>query len=217
MPAVGLGQIKPVTYTYRPYFIPAKNNKRVEVIQSADSSPKRVVNIWYGVTVQMSFEGSIVAFSFAQLLTGLCTGLVLLSSATTLVVYLALYVFQHKDKYLLQMYQYTEDMSDYKALNHSKGDLVTTSFTGNKLFGARGKGDENATLSLKDVTDILVDYEVRLNRLDGRDPKLAFIDGAPKEGHSLHKFHGLHARHTKAYFDGATSGQGSGLEVRPAE
>merc|ERR1719183_350340 len=122
----GLPQIKPITYTYRPYFVPAKRNKRVEVLQASDSAQERTVNIWYGVTVQLSFEGSIVVFSLTGLLHGFTTGLVLLSSATTIVIYLAIYVFKHKDKYLLQMYQYTEDMSEYKKLPHS--DMPVTSW-----------------------------------------------------------------------------------------
>merc|ERR1719498_1340 len=116
------GPIKPITYNYRPYFIPRKTNKRVEVKQTNDDSKERVVNIWYGVTVQMSFEGNIVEFSFSQLLHGMTTGLVLLSSATTLVIYIALYLHPRKEKYLLQMYQYTEDMSDYKKLRASRTD-----------------------------------------------------------------------------------------------
>lgn len=170
MPSLGLGAIKPITYTYRPYFVPTKTNKRVEVIQASDASVKRTVNIWYGVTVQMSFEGKIVEFSWAQLLKGLTTGLVLLSSATTLVVYLAIYVFPHAEKYTLQMYQYTEDMSEYKKLDHSKLDV--TSWTG-KAY--QDKRKEGKALSNEEITDILLDYEIRLNRVDGRDPKLAFI------------------------------------------
>jgi hypothetical protein len=168
-----IGAIKPITYTYRPYFIPTHRNKRVEVQMSADSSDKRVVNIWYGVTIQMSFEGKLVKFEFAELLKAFTTGLVLLSTATTIVVALATYVLKDKDKYLLQIYQFTEDMSHYSTFCKNNPSAPVTSFTGDLLKKARGS-DANGELSLKEITDILVDYEVRLNRVDGRDPKLAF-------------------------------------------
>jgi hypothetical protein len=168
-----IGAIKPITYTYRPYFVPTKHNKRIEVQMSADSAEKRVVNVWYGVTIQMSFEGKLVKFEFAELLKAFTTGLVLLSTATTIVVALATFVFKDKDKYLLQIYQFTEDMSHYNKFCKNNPSAPVTSFTGDLLKKARGK-DANGELSLKEVTDILVDYEVRLNRVDGRDPKLAF-------------------------------------------
>merc|ERR1719272_2720229 len=84
-PSVMLGAVKPVTYSYRPYFIPTKENKKVEVMMNSDSSTKRTVNVWYGVTVKMSFEGNLVTFSLSKLLSAFTTGLVLLSSATTIV------------------------------------------------------------------------------------------------------------------------------------
>lgn len=168
MPFFSLGAIKPITYTYRPYFVPTKENKRVEVMQASDSATERTVNIWYGVTIQMSFEGKIVVFSFSQLLHGFTTGLVLLSSATTLVIYLALYVFKHSEKYQLQMFQYTEDMSRYMELPANRN---CSSFTGEYLLDAEAG---NKTLTMEQITSILVDSEIRLNRLDGRDPKLTF-------------------------------------------
>merc|ERR1712048_1268485 len=110
--------------------------------------------------------GKIVEFTFAQMLTGLTTGLVLLSSATTIVVLLATNVFKNKDKFLLQIYQFTEDMSNYKMLDHDRE--YPQSFTGEMLFKAQG-----SALNNQQITEILGDYEVRLNRLDGRDAKLA--------------------------------------------
>jgi len=196
LPAFFLGSIKPVTYTYRPYFIPTKSNKRVEVLQASDASATRTVNIWYGVTVQMSFDGRVVEFSFSQLLHGFTTGLVLLSSATTLVVCLALYVCKHKEKYLLQMYQYTEDMSEYKELPLS--NLNFTSFTGKRLHDCRGKGGDTGELSNKEITDILVDYEIRLNRVDGRDPKLAFPDNSKSDAGVL-QFRESHKTHLNQF------------------
>lgn len=169
-PVVALGAIKPITYTYRPYFIPTKESKRVEVKQENDASKTRTVNVWYGLSIMMSFEGKIVQFTVSQLLTGLTTGLVLLSSATTIVVSLALYVFKNKEKYLLQMYQFTEDMTEYKSLDLEK--CPVTSFTGDKLLDTVVK---KRSLNVEEITDILLDYEVRFNRIDGRDPKLAFI------------------------------------------
>jgi len=211
MPSFLLGAIKPITYTYRPYFIPTQSNKRVEVLQESDSSTSRTVNVWYGVTVQMSFEGQVVVFSFSQLLHGFTTGLVLLSSATSIVVALAIYVFPHKEKYLLQMYQYTEDMSDYKSLPHDKLDV--TSHTGKYLHDARkATGSESSELTNQQITDILVDYEIRLNRIDGRDPKLAFIDGSDPEG-SVAFFRGHHKVHKDKFInDCKRVGGGGGAE-----
>lgn len=165
--SIGMGAIKPITYTYRPYFVPTKANKRVEVQQASDKVTHRVVNIWYGVTVQYSFEGKLVEFSFAGLLKALTTGLVLLSSATTIVIYFALYVAKYKDKYLGQMYQFTEDMSNYKKLDHKK-EAVSSWSADKMLLAAEGK------LTLDDIQEIMIDTEIRLNRLDGRDPQMAF-------------------------------------------
>jgi len=166
-----VGAIKPITYTYRPYFLPTKHNRRVEVQMSLDSASHRVVNIWYGVTIQMSFEGTLVKFAMAELLKVLTTGIVLLSTATTIVVSLAIYVLKDREKYLLQIYQVTEIMKDYKKLDKTKEPV--TSFTGDLLKSARGSSADGE-LTNREITDILVDYEIRLNRVDGRDPKLAF-------------------------------------------
>ena len=42
---VGPG-IKPVTYTYRPYFIPSNTNTRFELVEQLESPDHRVVDIW---------------------------------------------------------------------------------------------------------------------------------------------------------------------------
>jgi len=209
MPSMSLGAIKPITYTYRPYFVPTKSNKRVEVIQGGgDDATKRTLNIWYGVTVKMSFEGKIVVFSMSQLLHGFTTGLVLLSSATTIVIYLALYIFKHSEKYGLQMYQFTEDMTNYNGLA-AKRDV--SSFTGDMLMKA-----ENAKtpLTLEQITGILVDSEIRLNRLDGRDPKMAFpATLSPAEVAKLEPpvatFKTAQDTRTNAFFRGAGVGIGA--------
>merc|ERR1739848_682942 len=80
LPSFMLGAIKPITYGYRPYFIPNNENKKVEALMSSDSSRTRVVNIWYGLTLKMSFEGRLVVFSTSKLLSSFTTGMLLLSS-----------------------------------------------------------------------------------------------------------------------------------------
>jgi len=142
----------------------------------------------------MSFEGTLVAFSSSELLTALTTGMVLLSTATAIVVSLALYVFKHKDKYLLQMFQFTEDMSDYNALKKDKVDV--TSFTGEKLLSS-----QQNPFSTQDITEILIDMEIRLNRIDGRDPRMAFLDDECHKKQPEHQnFRGKHLAQEKAFF-----------------
>lgn len=220
-PALSLGAVKPITYTYRPYFIPKKSNKRVEVKQSSDTSQERIVNVWYGVTVQMSFEGAIVEFSFSQLLHGLTTGLVLLSSATTIVIYIALYLHPRKEKYLLQMYQYTEDMSWYKDLKAKRAkqhmDTVPAlHYTGKTLLSAR---KPRRKLEDNEILDILTDYEVRLNRCDGMDPELAFYEppseSSVKDGSVAQAVRELHDEREKMreeFFNKAQKECSQGLE-----
>jgi hypothetical protein len=181
LPAFFLGAIKPITYTYRPYFIPTDSNKQVEVLFHNDDSKKRTVNIWYGMTVKLSFEGSLTKFSMTVLLSTLTTALVLLSSATTIVTYLALYLMKASDKYTLMMYQYTEDFSDYKELvarnskyRQNEPHRICPVSSPSGLLLAQAHLDESKELNAKEIIRILTDYEVRLNRLDGMDPELAF-------------------------------------------
>jgi hypothetical protein len=180
LPSFFMGEIKPITYTYRPYFIPTTHNKQVEVLFNSDDSKKRTVNIWYGVTVKLSFEGSLTVFSMTVLLSTLTTALVLLTSATTIVTYMALYVMKASDKYTLMMYQYTEDFSDYKDLvrinkkNCKEPHKICPVSSPSGLLLAQAHMDESKDLTPKEIIRILTDYEVRLNRLDGMDPELAF-------------------------------------------
>jgi len=180
LPGLFLGAIKPITYTYRPYFIPTTTNKKVEVFFKSEQSTHRTVNVWFGVTVKLSFEGQLVKFSMTQLLTTLTTALVLLSSATTIVTYLALYVMKASDKYTLMMYQYTEDFSEYKDLmkmNREKkaaNKPVCPVSSPSGLVLAKAYSGKDEKLTNDELLEILTDYEIRLNRLDGVDPELAF-------------------------------------------
>lgn len=105
--------IKPITYQYRPYFLPTHENKIFQLMQTSDDAKTRTVDVWYGVTIKFQFNGRLVKFSWPELLKTLTTGLVLLSMATTLVAVTASYILPLSHKYQVLMYQLSEDFTDY--------------------------------------------------------------------------------------------------------
>jgi hypothetical protein len=182
-----LGAIKEITYTYRPYFVPSNDNKKVEVKFDSDASKTRTVNVWYGITVKLSFEGKLVKFSAAAVFTALATALVLLTSATTIVTYGVLYL--GPTKYGLLMYQTSEDFTNWKEMRSNKS--ATGAFgktvdyvTGQTLIEAM---DKDEVLSKDQLLNILMAYEVRLNKLDGQDPHLAFETELAEDSASKHQ------------------------------
>merc|ERR1719201_178730 len=168
MPDFALGAIKPVTYTYRPYFIPTSGNKKVEVLFESDEAKTRTVNIWYGVTIKMSFEGTLCKFGFSALLTTLTTALVLVTSASTIVTYMALYLFKASAKYTLLMYQYSEDFTAYKDHVANKKKERVDYASGELLL----KKAAAKSLTEQEIYTLFLDHEFRMNKLDGRDPQL---------------------------------------------
>merc|ERR1712194_223487 len=136
----------------------------------------------------------------SDLLTAFTTGLVLLSSATTLVIMLAIYVFPLAQKFGLCMYQLSEDFTDYKSLKATSKfpDLKAHAFSGDILRKAL---TQNRNLTQEETLDILTFYEMRLNRSDGVDPLLA----DPDEGHVVakrianckHRFYSQHGVRTQ--------------------
>merc|ERR1719174_2746274 len=48
--------VKPVTYMYRPYFIPSRENKVNQMIQVADDASSRIVDEWFGITIKFQFN-----------------------------------------------------------------------------------------------------------------------------------------------------------------
>jgi hypothetical protein len=181
----GLPPIKPTTYTYRPYFIPTNQNTRFEMVEQLDYPDKRVVDIWYGVTIKMQFNGEIVAFTWAKLLSGLTSGLVLLTMATTLVTYAALYVMPSSEKYNWCMFQMSEDFSNFKSLRarlmmDAKWDTRTSGFATGKKIEDHLKDDGTMAnkLSNKELLQILSMIEVRCNRMDGIDTRMVYDDMA---------------------------------------
>jgi hypothetical protein len=168
--------VKPVTYTYRAYFIPMKKNLKMQILQDKDFPQKRTVDRWYGVTVRMQFNGKLVAFSMDELLTGLSASLVLVTSATTIVTMIAVYILPLKEKYNLLMYQMSEDFSDYISLKHnSKKTPVQSRYsTGQTLLDRYESNDK--VIKDEELIKILCSNEMRLNRLDGMDPMCVFIE-----------------------------------------
>jgi hypothetical protein len=180
-----LGAIKPITYSYRPYFVPSHDNKKIEVQFVSDAAKNRVVNVWYGITVKLSFEGKLVIFSYSALFSHLATALVLLASATTVVTYGVLYC--GPSKYGLLMYQVSEDFSDWRhlrELGHTVESKPVDYVTGHKILQAIKDSNK---LSDEDILSILACYEVRLNKLDGKDPHLAFEKTQTDEQISNHE------------------------------
>jgi hypothetical protein len=176
--------IKPVTYTYRAHFFPAAENLKYQLVQQGDASNNRVVDMWYGVSIRMTFNGELVKFQASKLLTAMTTGLVLLATASTIVTMLALYVLPLKEKYLLLMYQYSEDFSDYIALKgfmkgkKSESMYWVGQYLLDKLEGVDHSGKEiSKEIEPDKLKQILCTYEMRLNRLDGMDPLVVFEEG----------------------------------------
>jgi hypothetical protein len=188
-PGFGPFPVKPITYTYRPSFVPAAENYKYQLIQTKDNSDHRIVDIWYGISIRMTFNGEIVKFQLVKLFSALTTGLVLLASASTLVLYLAAYVLPLAEKYCLLLYQLSEDFSDYCCLKSRAGNLEgdkapkSMYWVGALLFEKLQKKDGTATpqsdRKIKDdeLLGILATTEMRLNRLDGMDPLAVFDQG----------------------------------------
>jgi hypothetical protein len=182
--------VKPITYTYRPSFVPTAENYKYQVVQKGDRSKDRVVDIWYGITIRMTFNGELVKFQFAKLLTALTTGLVLLSSASTLVLYLAAYVLPLAEKYGLLLYQLSEDFTDYShlkaatAVSSQHGKSAKSMYwVGNlllKKLEAKEKGG-NWKVDQNELKAILTTTEMRLNRMDAMDIKVTFDDGNERD------------------------------------
>jgi hypothetical protein len=173
--------IKPITYTYRPYFVPTSRNEKFQLVQQSDSAKTRTIDVWSGLTIKMQFNGQLVEFSWSKVLTALTSGLVLLSMASTLVMYLAAYVLPLKEKYSLLMYQMSEDFSDFAEMRREAKDFATLKSVfspGTKLLSKLDdEGKVSAELSNEEIVKLLCVTEMRLNRLDGMDPRLVFETG----------------------------------------
>jgi len=186
-------QIKPITYMYRPHFVPTTRNEKYQLVERSDYSDKRTIDIWSGVTIKMQFNGKLVAFTWSKVLSALTTGLVLLSMATTIVSALASYVLPLKEKYSLLMYQMSEDFSDFNVMGRYAKDfkkLPSVFATGDLLLDKlQADGTPNKELTNAEIIRILCLTEMRLNRLDGQDPRLVFETGL--ENNKLNRCIGL--------------------------
>jgi len=206
-------QIKPVTYTYRPHFVPTNSNHNIQLVQKSDHADTRTVDIWYGITIKMQFNGELVAFSYSKVLTALTSGLVLLSMATTLVCYAASFLLPMQEKYNGLMYQMSDDMSDFGKYRDRqvKGlgqwinplgllsdkkwdDMPSVGYAGTLLLSKLSDsgsplGGEDGKLTNSEVIKLLCQNEVRLNRLDAMDVRMIFDDSneAQQNGNKLHK------------------------------
>mmetsp|Transcript_101520 Transcript_101520/g.158502 ORF Transcript_101520/g.158502 Transcript_101520/m.158502 type:complete len:582 (+) Transcript_101520:38-1783(+) len=174
-PFSSYGAIKPITYTYRPHFVPMSENSKFELIENGHHPESRTVDVWYGITVKMQFNGKLVKFGYSKLLTALTTGLLLVTMATTIVTALASYVLPLREKYSLLMYQFSEDFGDYREYRNAAGDSSDSMYwVGKKL---REKLPNNGELTDDELIGILCTTEMRLARLDGMDPKMVFYNG----------------------------------------
>jgi hypothetical protein len=176
-PFSSYGAIKPITYTYRPHFVPMSENSKFELIQDGHHPETRTVDVWYGITVKMQFNGKLVKFGYSKLLTALTTGLLLVTMATTIVTGLASYVLPLKEKYSLLMYQFSEDFGNYREYRNADQAKDNAS---DSMYWVGKKLREK--LPDKELTDdeligILCATEMRLARLDGMDPKMVFYNG----------------------------------------
>lgn len=195
-------QLKPVTYEYRPYFVPTKENTKFELVEKSDSAGTRTVDVWYGITLKMQFNGELVAFKWAKILKAMTTGLVLLSMATTIVTAMAAYVMPLQDKYNLLMYQMSEDFSDYKTARqhmraNNKYEKAPAMFATGDLINSKLDKDGNpvSELTNAEIVKTLCANEMRLTRLDGMDPKLVLLGDNEKS-----KFNKAIGQHEKSFY-----------------
>lgn len=202
--------IKPVTYLYRPYFVPTNKNLKYQLVQGSDHSETRTIDIWYGITIKMQFNGQLVQFTMAKLLKSLTAGLVLLTAATSLVVALASYLLPLQEKYNGLMYQMSEDLSDYKKFRSDRvgclGSFInplgmldgakawsvmqSTFVSGTMLWKYLSTdGTPNKELPNSEIIKILCMNEMRLNRLDAMDTRILFngSDEAKENAHRVKK------------------------------
>jgi len=215
--------IKPVTYTYRPHFVPTNSNHEIQLVQKSDHAETRTVDIWFGITIKMQFNGELVAFSYSKVLTALTSGLVLLSMATTLVCYAASFLLPMQEKYNGLMYQMSDDMSDFARyrdktvkglgqwinplglLSDPKWDAMpSVGYAGDLLLrklseDGSPKGGEDGKLTNSEVIKLLCQSEVRLNRLDAMDIRMIFDDSNPAQ-QDVNKLHKLNSKcHSEFY------------------
>jgi len=210
--------VKPVTYMYRPYFIPSRENRVNQLIQVADDASSRIVDNWYGITIKFQFNGQLVKFTWQGLLKTLTTALVLVTMASTIVCMLAANVMPLKEKYSLLMYQLSEDFSDYHTFRScvtAKGAadwkaLQAARPEGKLLLDKLGAlGESVSELSNEELVQILCLMEMRMNRLDGQDPKLVFAEG--DEDNPVNKAIGRLQK--KFYQDSALASDTSAMET----
>jgi len=190
-------QIKPITYLYRPYFVPTNANEKYQLLAQSDHAEWRIVDIWYGVTIKMQFNGQLVVFSWSKVLKALTSGLVLLSMATTLVCYAASYVLPLQEKYNALMYQMSEDFSQFGALRKSYldknlGDAWkkrTSVFASGTTLMKHLNPDGSVAKEINnvDIIRILATTEMRLNRLDAMDPRMIYAGDDEYEKASARK------------------------------
>jgi len=174
--------VKPVTYEYRPSFVPTRTNTINQVMQRDDDAQTRTVDVWHGITIKFQFNGRLVKFSWQGLLKSLTTALVLVTMASTLVAMFAAYVAPLSEKYCLLMYQLSEDFSDYcnykdSVVKSGGGDAWTKTQAlrpGGKMLLDKLNGDMKLTDD--QLIQLLCLVEMRLNRLDGQDPRLVFVE-----------------------------------------
>lgn len=178
-------QIKPITYSYRPYFVPSTKNEKYQLVEQSDHADYRIVDIWYGVTVKMQFNGQLVVFSWSKVLHALTSGLVLLSMATTLVCYAASYVMPLNEKYNGLMYQISEDFTEFSELRKNKlgqssevwKSMASVFASGTiimKHLAGDGTPKTEDPISNDELVTILCLNEMRLNRLDAMDTRMIY-------------------------------------------
>jgi len=222
IPIPGFPGIKPITYMYRPYFVPTNRNQMFQLVEESDHADIRTIDIWYGITIKMQFNGKLVAFTWVKMLKALTAGLVLLTMASTLVVYIASYLMPMQEKYNALMYQMSEDMSSYANLRQSRSSCIgsymnplgllddkawlsmeSVFMTGTMLWKYLSEqGAPNKELPNSEIIKILCMNEVRLNRLDAMDTRMMFA-GSDPEAEQKHRVYKCITSAKDAYYEAA--------------
>jgi len=177
-----LKPIKPITYVYRPYFLPAYQFRNVVNSRPPTYPKERVVEEWHGIQVNVLFHGKLVAFDFNELLAVLTTSLTLLAASVLMVDMFACYnpFSSVAPKYKTLKFQPSEDFTNFFELDaHKKGPLKSTTPSSALLLSklteaGKVKPGYEGKISDEDLVKLLNFYEMRLNRLDAMDVECSF-------------------------------------------
>eukprot|EP00451_Oxyrrhis_marina_P030928 CAMPEP_0204363962 /NCGR_PEP_ID=MMETSP0469-20131031/40759_1 /ASSEMBLY_ACC=CAM_ASM_000384 /TAXON_ID=2969 /ORGANISM="Oxyrrhis marina" /LENGTH=622 /DNA_ID=CAMNT_0051352777 /DNA_START=5 /DNA_END=1873 /DNA_ORIENTATION=+ len=187
--------IKPITYTYRPYFLPAYRFRDIVSTRPPTYPKERIVEEWHGIQVNVLFHGKLVAFDFNELLAVLTTSLALLAFSVLMVDMFACHnpFSSLAPKYKTLKFQPSEDFTNFLLLhshfdpkgpsaNPRTNELRSTTPSSDLLLTKLDdKGKVIDDIAQEELVKLLNFYEMRLNRLDAMDVNCSFQDACERD------------------------------------